>query len=64
MVKILFLIFSYSMGGGAESLLTNIVNNLNSQKYDISIREIYHYDIKTDSRITTNGSNTNTRKSI
>ena len=48
MVKILFLIFSYSMGGGAESLLTNIVNNLNSQKYDISIREIYHYDIKTE----------------
>ena len=45
MIKILFLIFSYSMGGGAEALLTSIVNNLNPQKYDISIREIYHYDV-------------------
>ncbi len=48
MIKILFLIFSYSMGGGAEALLTSIVNNLNPQKYDISIREIYHYDVKTE----------------
>ncbi len=48
MMKILFLIFSYSMGGGAESLLTNIVNNLNPQKYDISILEIYHYDVKVE----------------
>lgn len=48
MKKILFIIFSYSMGGGAESLLTNIVNNLNPQKYDISIREMYHYDVKVE----------------
>lgn len=48
MIKILFLIFSYSMGGGAESLLTNIVNHLDPKKYDISIREIYHYEVKTE----------------
>lgn len=46
MKKILFLIFTYSMGGGAEALLTNIVNKLNPEKYDISIREIYHFDVK------------------
>lgn len=46
MKKILFLIFTYSMGGGAEALLTNIVNHLNPEKYDISIREIYHFDVK------------------
>lgn len=48
MIKILFLIFSYSMGGGAEALLTSIANNLDPDKYDVSIREIYHFDIKTE----------------
>lgn len=48
MKKILFIIFSYSLGGGAEALLTNIVNNLNPEKYDISIIELYHYDVKVE----------------
>ena len=44
--KILFIISSFSKGGGAESLLTTIVNNLNPGKYDIGIMEIEHADIK------------------
>lgn len=46
--KILFIISSFSKGGGAESLLTTIVNNLNPGKYDIGIMEIEHADIKTE----------------
>lgn len=48
MKKIVFIIYSYTMGGGAESLLTAIVNHLNPNKYDISIIEVMHYDIKTE----------------
>lgn len=46
MKKIIFIIESYSGGGGAENLLTNIVNHLNPDKYEISIIEILHYDVK------------------
>lgn len=46
--KILFIIWSYSLGGGAESLLTTIVNHLNPEKYDISIIEICHHDVKVE----------------
>lgn len=46
MKKVLFIIWSYSFGGGAEALLTTIVNHLNPQKYQIGIIEIYHSDIK------------------
>lgn len=46
--KILFIINSFSTGGGAESLLARIVNNLNLDKYDLSIIEILHRDIKTE----------------
>lgn len=44
--KILFIIWSYTYGGGAEALLTTIVNHLNPNKYDISIIEYQHADIK------------------
>lgn len=44
--KILFIIWSYTFGGGAESLLTSIVNYLNPQKYDIDIIEYHHEEIK------------------
>ena len=44
--KILFIIWSYSYGGGAEKVLSQIVNNLNEKKYDISILEFYHTNIK------------------
>lgn len=48
MKKILFIIWSYSLGGGAEALLTMIVNNLNPQKYQIGIIEFYHCAIKNE----------------
>lgn len=46
MKKILFIINCFSLGGGAEALLTTIVNNLNPEKYDISIIEFVHYSVK------------------
>lgn len=46
MKKILFIIMSYTKGGGAESLLTTIVNHLNPDKYKIDIIEIVHDEIK------------------
>ena len=46
--KILFIIWSYTYGGGAEALLTSIVNNLNPEKYDISILEYRHAYYKTE----------------
>lgn len=46
--KILFIISSFSTGGGAQSLLTRIVNNLDTSRYDISIIEIVHRGIKTE----------------
>jgi glycosyltransferase involved in cell wall biosynthesis len=46
--KILFIIWSYTYGGGAEALLTTIANNLNRDKYDVSIIEYRHADIKVE----------------
>lgn len=46
--KILFIIKSFTKGGGAESLLTTVVNNLNPEKYKIDIIEIVHDDIKVE----------------
>lgn len=46
MKKIFFIINSYSWGGGAEALLTLIVNHLNPAKYEIGIMEIIHADVK------------------
>lgn len=46
MKKILFIIWSYSFGGGAEALLTTIVNNLNQKKYELGIIEVFHSSIK------------------
>ncbi len=40
MKKILFLISTLS-GGGAEKVLVNLVNNLNSEKYDITVQTIW-----------------------
>lgn len=40
--KILFIIWSFSYGGGAEKVLANIVNNMNLDAYEISIIEYYH----------------------
>ena len=43
--KILFIIWSFTAGGGAERILANIVNNLNPNKYEIDILEIVNFDI-------------------
>lgn len=37
--KILFIIWTFTGGGGAERILANIVNNLSDEKYDIDILE-------------------------
>lgn len=46
MKKILFIIWSYSLGGGAEALLTMIVNHLDPEEYQIGIVEFYHSTVK------------------
>lgn len=48
MTRLFFIINSFSMGGGAEALLTQIVNNLNAQKYEIGIMEIIHGKVKNE----------------
>lgn len=42
--KILFFMWSFSLGGGAEKILSTIVNNLDKEKYDIDILEVEHFD--------------------
>lgn len=49
MKKLFFIINCYSKGGGAEAVLTKIVNHLNPEKYKIGIMEIIHDTIKTES---------------
>ena len=44
--KLLFIIWSNSYGGGAERQLTNLVNHLNNDKYEIDVLEYFHTDIK------------------
>lgn len=46
--KILFVIWSFTMGGGAEKILANIVNNLDPDKYDISIIEYWHTNVNVE----------------
>lgn len=46
MKRIFFIINCFSKGGGAEALLTLIVNNLNPEKYEIGVMEIIHDKIK------------------
>lgn len=43
--KILFIIWSFTAGGGAERILANIANDLNPNKYEIDILEIVNFDI-------------------
>lgn len=45
-VKILFIMWTYSWGGGAENILTNLVNHLDPEKYEIDILEYFHFDVK------------------
>ena len=45
-LKLLFITYTHSNGGGAEKVLTTLVNNLDAERYDISIFEIVKYDVK------------------
>lgn len=47
-IRVFFIINCYSMGGGAESLLTTVVNNLDESKFEIGIMEIIHADKKVE----------------
>ena len=42
--KVLFLMWSFSLGGGAEKILSTIVSNLDLEKYQIDILEMEHFD--------------------
>lgn len=47
MKKILFIIYTHSLGGGAEKILSNVVNGLAEKTtYEISILEYANYGIK------------------
>ncbi len=48
MKKIIFIIYSFTKGGGAERLLASIVNHLNPNKYDISVIEVEHDYVKVE----------------
>lgn len=42
--KVLFYLWSFSLGGGAEKILATISNNLDMEKYEIDILEMEHFD--------------------
>lgn len=44
--KLLFIIWSFSYGGGAEKVLANFVNKLDMTKYEIDILEYWHSNNK------------------
>lgn len=47
MKKILFIIYTYSMGGGAENILLNVINGLAEKSdYEISVLEYAEYGIR------------------
>ena len=45
-IKLLFTTITHSGGGGAERVLTTLVNNLPPEMYDISIQEMYAFGVK------------------
>jgi glycosyltransferase involved in cell wall biosynthesis len=48
MIKLLFITYTHSNGGGAESVLTTLVNHLDPVKYKIDIIEVNQFFIKTE----------------
>lgn len=46
--RILFIIWSFTYGGGAEKILANLVNNMDLDKYDIDILEYWHMSTKVE----------------
>ncbi len=43
--KLLFIIWSYSYGGGAERILSNLMNALDPEKYEIDLLEYRHNNV-------------------
>lgn len=48
MKKILFVPYTFSMGGGAEKILADTVRNLDPEKYEVTILPYADYNIKTE----------------
>lgn len=46
--KILFIVWTFTGGGGAERILANIVNNLSDEKYDIDILEYKYLGVRNE----------------
>ena len=44
--RLLFIIWSFSFGGGAEKILSTLIRNIDKEKYEIDVLEFYHTDIK------------------
>lgn len=42
-IKLLFIPYTMTNGGGAEKVLALLVNNLDSEKYDIRVQEVHQY---------------------
>ncbi|MDR2193398.1 MAG: hypothetical protein LBP19_02885 [Treponema sp.] len=45
-IKLLFITYTHSNGGGAENVLTNLVNHVDHDRYAIDIIEIRHFSVK------------------
>jgi len=45
-IKLLFITYTHSGGGGAEKVLTTLVNRLDAAKYEIAIQEIVDFQVK------------------
>lgn len=46
--KVLFIIWSFTFGGGAERVLATLANNMPKDKYDIDILEYWHSNVHTE----------------
>lgn len=46
MKKILVTIYTFSLGGGAEKVLSELLNNLDKNKYDITVLPYAYYGVK------------------
>lgn len=46
--KVLFIIWSFTYGGGAEKILANLINNMDLNKYEIDVLEYLHNNIKVE----------------
>lgn len=45
-IKLLFITYTHSGGGGAEKVLTTLVNSLDATKYEIAVQEVVDFQVK------------------